>query len=509
MANYFNPQTLAQEGSNNNTFSIQNRRQIAKYLNSILWLCTFIGPAIAIGIKLGIFPSVAYKTCILIFAFTFIIATLHSYIMIKYPDTIYSGSLAILFLEFLLAYMDYSHIDIGITWFFIPLLSIFYCNIRIFLMSTLSNYVVMLISLWFSAPYYSGLNREYNSSYSYFLGTASGLTIETLIMMVTGFTLAKIARNYFDNLLEKHTEHEEQISMLNAQMKILSAMTGIYKYANLLDFKHMTEMSLLDTSYMPQPINLLANAHSRMNHMLKRRVTDDYFDDFQNFTNMRTLRERLSGQSVISDEFMDKETGWIRAQYIPVDSDDSGIPNMIVYTVQDIDKYKQREKHLLQISMTDALTGLYNRRCLDNDIKEYREKPLDKDLVMLSIDLNRLKYANDTKGHAAGDELLKGAADCLLGAVCTCGRVYRTGGDEFSAIVHTDDIPALNNTIKNAASTWQGKMNDTLTMSIGYAAYKDYPGADIDELVKIADSMMYEEKNRYYIENGLDRRKTH
>lgn len=53
--------------------------------------------------------------------------------------------------------------------------------------------------------------------------------------------------------------------------------------------------------------------------------------------------------------------------------------------------------------------------------------------------MNGLKTVNDTKGHAAGDELIKGAADCLALSVGNKGKVYRTGGDEFMAVVHSDD----------------------------------------------------------------------
>ncbi|WP_408071882.1 GGDEF domain-containing protein [Butyrivibrio sp. JL13D10] len=506
MTNYFNPKNLVSEDIDYNSFPIHNRRNISKYLNSILWICVLTGPAIATGIWLGIFSAVTYRTCAIITVFTFTIALLHFFIIKKHPDSIFSSSLALLALEILIAYMDYSHIDICITWFFVPLLSIFYCDIKIFMAATISNYIIMIISLWFSSPFYSQYNLEYHTFISFFKSAIFGLTIETVIMTITGYTLAKIARNYFDNLLQKRKANEEQIDMLNSQMKILGAMTGIYKYANLLDFNQMTEMSLLDTSYKTQTINLLAHAHSRMNHMLKRRVTDDYFEDFQIFTNMRTLRERLFGHSIIFGEFMDKETGWFRAQYIPVESDEQGVPCLIIYTVQDIDADKQREEKLINLSLTDALTGLYNRRCFEKDISPYLQKAPEPDLAILSIDLNRLKYANDTKGHAAGDELIRGAAESLLASICTCGKVYRIGGDEFSAIVHTDNVEELKNTIDKAASKWHGSLIDTLAMSIGYATVKDYPEADINELIKIADDMMYDEKNRYYIENGLDRR---
>ena len=54
------------------------------------------------------------------------------------------------------------------------------------------------------------------------------------------------------------------------------------------------------------------------------------------------------------------------------------------------------------------------------------------------MDVNRLKIVNDSQGHAAGDELLQGAASCIKKCVDSCEKVYRTGGDEFIALLFPD-----------------------------------------------------------------------
>lgn len=56
------------------------------------------------------------------------------------------------------------------------------------------------------------------------------------------------------------------------------------------------------------------------------------------------------------------------------------------------------------------------------------------DFVYASIDVNGLKIVNDEIGHAAGDELIKGAAKCMKEVIGSYGKVYRTGGDEFVSI---------------------------------------------------------------------------
>jgi diguanylate cyclase (GGDEF)-like protein len=232
----------------------------------------------------------------------------------------------------------------------------------------------------------------------------------------------------------------------------------------------------------------------------------DQVEDFLNYTNIKTLRSRLAQKKLISADFIDVVSGWFRAQYITVDATEDGIPTSIIYTTRNVDEEKRREENLIRISMTDEMTRLFNRRCFDEDLQVIKESPLASDFVVFSLDVNGLKTVNDTKGHAAGDELIKGAANCLALTIGHMGKAYRTGGDEFMAIVHTENPEAIRNAIHDRAKDWRGVYTDEITMSIGYAAYQDHPDATLDDLEHIADEDMYKEKDRFYKERGLDRR---
>ena len=122
------------------------------------------------------------------------------------------------------------------------------------------------------------------------------------------------------------------------------------------------------------------------------------------------------------------------------------------------------------------------------------------------MDVNGLKPVNDNLGHAAGDELIKGAATCLLSAVGPYGKVYRTGGDEFEVITYAADCKAILRDIRLKTALWHGFLADTISVSVGYASRADYPEATVEDLEKIADQHMYEDKERYYIETGKERR---
>lgn len=93
---------------------------------------------------------------------------------------------------------------------------------------------------------------------------------------------------------------------------------------------------------------------------------------------------------------------------------------------------ERSQKH----AMTDALTGLLNRRGWDQNIaaEEERARRYGSPTSVLIIDLDGLKHVNDTQGHAGGDALLRRASDCIRSALRENDIVARTGGDEFSIL---------------------------------------------------------------------------
>ncbi len=489
-----------------NTFLRENRKHVNRYLNTILWFCILTGPAIALGVKFGIFNAVTYRTCVLISINMIIVAFLHYIIIRLFPYSRYVGILALLTMEFLLMRMVYGHIHINITWFFVPFVSILFCEKQLFFISSITNYLVMVFSTWLISPYNSSINTFYHTAPIYFFNTLLGYTIETIVMMVAGLALIKVLGDYFSDLISKNKEAQDTAERMESQMDILFSMAEIYDNVNLVDFRQMTEISLSDKENEPRTLDFQTHAHSVMNHQIKKKVAPDHLEAFLEFTNLRTLKQRLKGKRFIYGEFVNTETGWFRAQYINVEASENGEPYLVVYTVQNINMDKRREENLIRISFTDELTQLFNRRSLDTDLSKYQHQDLEDDFVIASIDINRLKYVNDTMGHIAGDELIRAGAACLTDAIGESGKVYRTGGDEFTAIIHTNDFAKIEAEIRITSAVWKGELSPSLSLSIGYASHRDYPDATVEDLKQMADSKMYEDKNRFYRESGLDRR---
>ena len=159
---------------------------------------------------------------------------------------------------------------------------------------------------------------------------------------------------------------------------------------------------------------------------------------------------------------------------------------------------------------TDALTGMLSRYSYAEALRSYNEQQkLPEDLSVFSIDVNGLKAVNDTLGHTAGDELIRGAGRCIEKVFGAFGRCCRTGGDEFVVLANMSRRQAEDALVrlKQEAASWSGEAAKELFLAAGFARAADHPGLSAEKLVIEADKAMYAAKSKYYQETGKDRRK--
>lgn len=163
-----------------------------------------------------------------------------------------------------------------------------------------------------------------------------------------------------------------------------------------------------------------------------------------------------------------------------------------------------------RISITDDMTGLFNRRAYEENCAKILEKGIVSEITLIMMDVDSLKSVNDTYGHMAGDELIIGAAKCILTSMGEYGKVYRTGGDEFVALLKctAEQLDDMLHTFEHLTEKWEGKCSCRLSISKGVVVCKDHGDLTFDEMKELADRMMYEDKDEYYKHTGRERRKT-
>lgn len=154
-----------------------------------------------------------------------------------------------------------------------------------------------------------------------------------------------------------------------------------------------------------------------------------------------------------------------------------------------------REKELMlvelqntrSLAMTDRLTGIPNRHALENKLLE-----LPPHGCLMFLDMDNLKQLNDLFGHETGDQLLKLFSRILADKLGDEGQLYRLGGDEFAILCHEDDVEWCQHQLEYTHLQLQkeGFAGVGASMGIVFA----HEAANTEELLRIADKRMYENK---------------
>lgn len=167
-------------------------------------------------------------------------------------------------------------------------------------------------------------------------------------------------------------------------------------------------------------------------------------------------------------------------------------------------KNAQLINKILQLSHYDSLTGICNRGYFEEQLNMVYEtaSATNQEFSLVTIDLNDLKYTNDTYGHEAGDRLIVTFTDYMKKLNEKPDFIGRIGGDEF-ALVYSgkskEEITAIMTEIKthfaNAQFHYNSEHSIYITFGFGICTYP-HEARDIPSLMKIADARMYEEKRR-------------
>ncbi|WP_296950513.1 diguanylate cyclase [uncultured Massilia sp.] len=165
---------------------------------------------------------------------------------------------------------------------------------------------------------------------------------------------------------------------------------------------------------------------------------------------------------------------------------------------------EEANRKLATLSATDGLTGLANRRRVDEALRAEcaRAVRLGQSLAVVMVDVDHFKAFNDRYGHQAGDACLVRVAQALAGAVRRGGDVVaRYGGEEFSIVLpdtgaqEARDIgEALRCAVAALGIAHAGAASGQVTISVGVAARSERGGADPDDLVARADAALYRAK---------------
>jgi len=157
---------------------------------------------------------------------------------------------------------------------------------------------------------------------------------------------------------------------------------------------------------------------------------------------------------------------------------------------------------LAQLSETDVLTGLPNRRALTRRLAEEfrRSVRYGTPLSLMLVDVDGLKQVNDREGHAAGDRAIRHVADAIARGLRGTDFGARWGGDEFAVVLPSTRLEAAHASAERLVSRVRERSRDGRysagTVSIGIASFDPLRAAhtDVESLVRAADGALYRAK---------------
>lgn len=168
------------------------------------------------------------------------------------------------------------------------------------------------------------------------------------------------------------------------------------------------------------------------------------------------------------------------------------------------DALRKSEAALRELSVRDHLTGLFNRRYLEETLQREMLRAKRKNVLLgvIMIDIDKFKNSNDTYGHAAGDYILKEVGNIILGQIRGEDVLSRYGGDEFVIVLPEisrgaiiERAERMREEVIQHQFRFRRKNIKGLSLSIGVASFpKD--GNTIETLLRSVDLALYQAKQK-------------
>ena len=167
----------------------------------------------------------------------------------------------------------------------------------------------------------------------------------------------------------------------------------------------------------------------------------------------------------------------------------------VVYTTLSVQKSNVEKETIINMAYTDALTGLRNRRCFEEDTEKLVDDKIN--FTIVAIDMNNLKKINDELGHKYGDEALIMVAGGLRKFDEQGEKSYRMGGDEFNVVCTNISLDQIEETCQRINFELNRKEyfpGEPLEIAYGYFRFSATTDRELYKVIAQADKKMYEKK---------------
>lgn len=326
-----------------------------------------------------------------------------------------------------------------------------------------------------------------------------GVTDETgnLLGLITfADILANIEHDYVQKLRETLREREQVLALSNQYLRLAAAA-----FESTVEGIMVTDAAQIIESVNPA----FTQITGYYSHEVIGKTPAILSSGRQDAAFYRDMNSNLVQTGHWQGEIWNKRrNGEIYAEWLTINAvrDDQGIITHYVAVFSDITSRKQAEEQTYFLAYHDALTSLPNRTLfldrLDKALALARRN--ENRLAIFFLDLDNFKQINDTLGHQAGDQMLRIAAQRLVGCVRETDTVARLSGDEFTLVAlgikQAEEAASIARNILTSLAqpvTLEGKTL-TISASIGISIFPDH-AQESEALLNLADLAMYSAKS--------------
>ena len=337
--------------------------------------------------------------------------------------------------------------------------------------------VTMLLSVW-------------THSQTYILHILTGNTtalriVEYLVLAFLPIPMMMFISSFMNCPNNKLILADIGLCIINCIMQVVLVSSGVFDYVDLLTISH----------------GLILLSAAIAAYITRKAVTTNAID--------RSQRRYLltSFVIIVASGILDMLRYYVNASHDAAEVTRIGLiifVSILAYyeLMQLISvRIKSRESEVMQkLAMEDPLTGMQNRTAFTAYEKLMMER-ITGQCMFIHFDVNCLKKVNDTYGHAAGDRHIIAAANVIQKSFGGKGKCFRVGGDEFFAVLDTEsfneDYESGLEQFRKLQEEYNASEEPPVKLSIAHgAAVYSYALRNTDAVIKVADGLMYEDKQR-------------
>jgi diguanylate cyclase (GGDEF)-like protein len=190
---------------------------------------------------------------------------------------------------------------------------------------------------------------------------------------------------------------------------------------------------------------------------------------------------------------------WLRFSACPLTGGGAPAPHPVVMSFTDVTAQRELELHLTRLAECDPLTGLANRRRFEEDLAAQLERCRHDGAraALVTLDIDRFKDINDSRGHLAGDEVLRATAAAVQGRLRAADVAGRLGGDEFAILLVDADAAQARETAADFVRRIREAVRsglDGFEVTVTYGVAEIRGAATVAEVLDASDRDMYRHK---------------